>query len=43
MIFNYKFNIDLKKISSHVNSKKIKVLDFGCGNGIWNEVKHLSY
>ena len=37
MIFNYKFNIDLKKISSHVNSKKIKVLDFGCGNGIWNE------
>ena len=37
MIFNYKFNIDLKKISSLVISKKIKVLDFGCGTGTWDE------
>jgi 2-polyprenyl-3-methyl-5-hydroxy-6-metoxy-1,4-benzoquinol methylase len=37
MIFNYKFNIDLKRISSLVVSKKIRVLDFGCGTGSWDE------
>ena len=36
MIFNYKFNIDLKKISSLANFGKMKVLDFGCGTGIWD-------
>ena len=37
MIFDYKFNIDLKKISRLVVSKKVKVLDFGCGTGTWDE------
>ena len=36
MIFNYKFNIDLKKISSLTNFRKMKVLDFGCGTGVWD-------
>ena len=37
MIFDYKFNIDLKKILRLVVSKKIRVLDFGCGTGTWDE------
>ena len=37
MIFDYKFNIDLKKISRLVVSKKVKVLDFGSGTGTWDE------
>ena len=37
MIFDYKFNIDLKKILRLIVSKKIRVLDFGCGTGTWDE------
>jgi len=37
MIFDYKFIIDLKKIEKHLNLNKIKILDYGCGLGIWDE------
>ena len=36
MVFNYKFNIDLKNITFG-HFKKIRVLDFGCGTGTWDE------
>ena len=39
MIFNYNYKIDLKKILDSTDVKEIKILDFGCGKGIWDESK----
>ena len=35
MIFQYKFEHDIKKINSLIKFKKLDILDFGCGIGNW--------
>ncbi len=37
MIFNYNSIIDIKKIKRLTKIKKLKILDFGCGTGVWSE------
>ena len=36
MIFQYKYEFDVKKIQKLVKFKKLKILDFGCGIGNWS-------
>lgn len=35
MIFNYNYEINIKKIFNLTNLKRLSILDFGCGTGIW--------
>jgi hypothetical protein len=37
MIFKYNYHFNISKIQRLVNSKKLKILDFGCGLGNWNK------
>ena len=42
MIFKYNFIFDTKLIQSFVKIKNLKILDFGCGTGVWSN-KNLRY
>ena len=35
MIFNYNSRINFHRLLNLINIKKLEILDFGCGNGIW--------
>ena len=37
MIFNYNSRINFHKLLNLINIKKLEILDFGCGRGIWLE------
>ena len=43
MLFDYEYILKIKKIISLFKIKNLKILDFGCGNGIWShdEIKNL--
>ena len=36
MIFDYNYQLNLKKIQNISNLKNLKILDFGCGKGMWS-------
>ena len=44
MLFDYEYTLKIKKIISLFKIKDLKILDFGCGNGIWShdEIKNLT-
>jgi len=35
MIFNYNSRINFHRLLNLINIKKLEILDFGCGNGVW--------
>ena len=37
MIFNYNSRINFHRLLNLINIKKLEILDFGCGRGIWLE------
>ena len=37
MIFKYNFILDINLIENLTKIKRLKILDFGCGTGIWSE------
>ena len=37
MIFHYNYQINIKRLVNIINYKKINILDFGCGKGLWPE------
>jgi len=39
MIFNYEYKCKLEKFTSLIKFDDIRILDFGCGKGIWSEAE----
>jgi len=40
MIFHYNYQINIKRLISLTDYKKLNILDFGCGKGLWpNKIK----
>ena len=39
MIFNYNSRINFHRLLNLINIKKLEILDFGCGNGVWEPSK----
>ena len=37
MIFKYNSVLDIKQIQNLIRIKKLKILDFGCGIGVWSQ------
>ena len=37
MIFKYNSSLDIKQIQTFTKISQLKILDFGCGNGVYSE------
>tara|TARA_B100001063_G_C16567750_1_gene454229 strand:+ start:124 stop:723 length:600 start_codon:yes stop_codon:yes gene_type:complete len=35
MIFHYNYQINIKRLINFIDYKKLNILDFGCGKGLW--------
>ena len=37
MIFKYNYSFNIKLIQSFTKMEQLKILDFGCGTGVWSQ------